>query len=114
IGWIYDEPGHGASIGRLTTVTDSASGCAAESRFDYDAMGGVTSRERCYDGVAGTMKARYNLAREIAETTYPDGEVVQSQYGGDGRVAAVPGLVSTLHYDVTGALDLLQSASGVE
>jgi RHS repeat-associated protein len=114
IDWTYDEPGHGASVGRLTSIHDSTSGCAVESRLEYDAMGGVTALQRCYDGVIATARTRYNLGRQVAETTYPDGEVVQRQYGSDGRVSAVPGLVSALHYDVTGALDWMQYANGVE
>jgi RHS repeat-associated protein len=111
----YDEAGHGASKGLLTSVYDpSASGCPqgkAES-YVYEASGQVSQRTKCIDGRSMTTGFTYDALGRQKQLSYPDNEIVDFTYDSAGRLASVPGYVSSLKYDAAGRIRTLAYANG--
>ena len=109
--WHYDEPGHGAGAGRLTSVVDpSAAGCHRGARSDqslqlrYDEAGQVTDQWQCVLGRAASLGVGYDdLGRETA-LRYPDGQVVRSHYDDGDHLTSVDGYADHLDYDSAGRL----------
>jgi RHS repeat-associated protein len=109
----YDEAGHGAAIGRLTSVEDSESrsdGCpdGRSSAYSYDEAGDVQLRTDCVEGRAETMEFAFDALGRPEAVVYPDGERVDYRYDGAGRLRSVPGLIETIAYE---ADDLVQSVA---
>jgi RHS repeat-associated protein len=105
--WNYDEPGHGASLGRLTSIIDSAeSRCPNNiSRdFTYDEMGKVIVHKQCIEGLTYEFQFRYDKLGRIEWMKYPDREEVTYGYNAAGQLATMPGYVNSISYDAAGRL----------
>jgi len=98
--WTYDEQGHGASFGRVTTVTD---GSGSES-LSYDESGRVVSQTKCIRGSCYTTAQSYDVAGRPLAVTYPDGEVVTNTYSASGDLVSIPGYLTSATYDARGQL----------
>jgi RHS repeat-associated protein len=96
----YDEAGHGASKGRLTSVSNAA---ASESTT-FDVMGRVAASTRCVSGICYSVQRTYDALGRLATVTYPDGETVTYGYDVSGRLASVSGYVNSFSYDARGRL----------
>jgi RHS repeat-associated protein len=103
--WQYDEAGHGAGIGRLTSIADpTGKGCAAgRSRsLVYDSAGQVTKDTNCVDGDTQTMRLEFDQLGRQKAVTYPDGERQAYGYDTAGRLRDMPGLIGEFEYDADG------------
>ena len=107
--WTYDEANHGASKGRLTTVTF----VGGSTSTSYDATGRANSETRCVDTVCKTMTTAYDVAGRAATITYPDSEAVAHTYDGGGRLKSVGGYVTSLLYDARDQLTTITLGNGV-
>jgi YD repeat-containing protein len=84
----YDELAHGASIGRLTSVSYNR---GSES-YSYDPKGRTSSVARALDGRQRTMAYQYDSLDRLSSLQFPGpGETVTSAYGSDGNVVSVSG-----------------------
>jgi RHS repeat-associated protein len=114
--WSYDEPGHGAGIGRLTSVADPTGKLCGPSslteQLSYDSMGRVTSRTKCILGKSYGIGFGYDSLGRLQTLTYPDQEVVTYRYNPAGRLHSIPGYVNVMFYDATGALTSVHLANG--
>jgi RHS repeat-associated protein len=104
IEWHYDEPGVAYGAGRLTSILDSASGCDATARFQYDSHGRVIRTEKCFDGITVAMGQQYDAYGRLAAIVYPDEETVSRGYDLAGRLQSVNGYVTSMAYDLEGRL----------
>jgi RHS repeat-associated protein len=113
--WTYDEPGHGPSIGRLTSVRDeSARGCPGRrSRaFEYDEAGNAIAETRCVTGMQLTFRTSFDALNRPHAVTYPDGETVRHRYDRAGRLTGLSGYAGGLRYDEEGRLTAATWANG--
>jgi RHS repeat-associated protein len=111
----YDEPGHGASKGQLTSVYDSsATGCAQgkSESYVYDGSGEISQRTKCIDGQSLTTAFVYDSLGRQKQLSYPDNEIVNFTYNSAGQLASVPGYVSSLKYDAAGHIRTAAYANG--
>jgi len=106
--WFFDEPGHGASIGRLTRIV-YPSGGGSES-YIYGSGGELLSSTQTIGATSKTMASTYDLLGRPSTMTYPDGEIVSYGYNADGSLASVSGYVNSMTYGANG--ELLQIAYG--
>ena len=117
VTWNYDELGHGAAKGQLTSMVDpSASGCP-QSRSEersYDSFGQLTSLTKCIDGRTYTTGFAYDDVGRHRSVTYPDSEVVQYTYDLAGRLDGMPGYVTRMEYDADGRLEHVAYANSTE
>jgi RHS repeat-associated protein len=107
ITWNYDEPGHGAGLGRLTSVRDTLEAHCPGNRSEestYDVMGQVTVHNQCIEGITYKMVSSYDQLDRLKTLTYPDGEVVTYGYNLAGRLQSVSGYVNSMSYDAAGRL----------
>jgi RHS repeat-associated protein len=118
--WNYDEPGHGASLGRLTTVQDpSATGCRnkASRSLSYDLGGNVTKDVRCIRGIARTFRSQYDALDRLKTLTYPgtttnpSGEQLTYTYDAAGDLFSVSGYVRAMRYNPRGQLAAIDYAN---
>jgi RHS repeat-associated protein len=89
--YFYDSPGHGASIGRLVHASNDINAAYDPS---YDSMGRVTSQTYCIPSdCSNTTKvsAQYDLAGNLTQLTYPDGQVINQTWNGAGEVSQITG-----------------------
>jgi RHS repeat-associated protein len=105
---VYDEAGHGAGMGALTSVSDAF---GSES-LGYDFAGRVVSTTRCVTGLCFTTGRSYDAAGRLASVTYPDGEVVPYSYDTAGNLLSVGGYATGLTYDAGGHLLSIQYGNG--
>jgi RHS repeat-associated protein len=106
--WSYDQPGHGFSLGRLTSVTDPN---GSES-FTYDSLGRAVATTKCVLGTCQTLQQAYDSMDRVTSLTYPDGEVVTYAYDSTGRLASVSGYVQSMTYNAAGQLLSARYANG--
>jgi RHS repeat-associated protein len=102
ITWNYDETGHGAGIGRLTSISDlSSNGCPQthSAEYTYDEHGLVTTHVKCIDGLSYMTTLNRDVLARIGNITYPDLETVTYGYDTAGRVNSVSGYVDKIEYD---------------
>ena len=85
VTYTYDQSGHGAGIGRLTSVTDAA-GTVSRS---YDQLGNLLTDARTTGAAALTTAYTYDAANRIASITYPSGANVVYTRDTMGRITAV-------------------------
>jgi RHS repeat-associated protein len=119
--WLYDEPGRGASIGKLTSVVDtSAAGCPFKAgggftvdERSYDALGRLEKRSVCIDGKTLTWSFSFDVLNRLHTMTYPDGEVVTYGYDVAGRVSSVSGILTEMLYSPDGQPSVVRFANGV-
>jgi RHS repeat-associated protein len=105
--WNYDEPGHGASVGRLTSVSDpTGSSCAngLSEQLSYHPMGQVSSHTKCVLGRQYTTRSGYDVLGRQSWVEYPDSESVDYLYDAAGRLRSMPGYVDSFSYDAAGHL----------
>jgi RHS repeat-associated protein len=108
ITWTYDEAGHGASKGRLTSISDAS---GTEARV-YDAAGNITSSTKCVTGNCATTGFTYDVSGRPSSITYPSGEVVSYGYDATGRVTSVGGYVNSIQYNGRGQITQVGYANG--
>jgi RHS repeat-associated protein len=117
VTWAYDEPGHGAGQGQLTSVTDpSAAGCPQDHSEDltYDLNGQVTSQTNCVAGRAYTMGFGYDQLGRPTQVTYPGSQTVSYTYGTAGQLASMPGYVSQFRHNAAGQVEQADYAKGTQ
>jgi RHS repeat-associated protein len=105
--WRYDEPGHGAGRGRLTSVSDtSGNGCPGgiTRGLRYGARGNVTSQTTCIEGQTRRIRFRFDALDRQTRVVYPDGERVPYGYDSAGRLERVGDYATNMHYDPSGLL----------
>jgi RHS repeat-associated protein len=105
VTWHYDEAGHGAGIGRLTSISDlTGKGCPAarSRRLTYDQRGQVNQDTRCVSGSKQTMGFEFDELGRNKTIIYPDGQRQSYKYDAAGRLGGIPGLVSKFTYDAGG------------
>jgi YD repeat-containing protein len=105
----YDEPGHGAGVGRRTSMTD-ASGSSA---WTYDALGREVSKTQVIEGEVFNTAQSYDVAGRLSTQTYPDGEVVSYGYDAAGRIASAGNYVLDTLYDARGSVLTRALGNGV-
>jgi RHS repeat-associated protein len=87
------------AIGRLVEIYNGASDSAY---FNYDALGRVVSHTRYWAGGGGTVNASYDLAGDLTQLTYPNGEVVKYTPDSAGRIVSAVDNGNGINF-VTGA-----------
>lgn len=115
----YDDPQALNSIGQLTRVVDES----GETRFRiYDERGRVRAVTKAIDVVGerteATMFYAYDAAGHLTALTYPDGEVVRTDYDAGGRPVALSNgagmsFVTDVRYDLFGRMTKLEHGNGV-
>jgi len=113
--WRFDQAGHGAAQGRLTSIQDStAIGCPAASshRYSYDRSGNVTSEIRCVKGHTITFAMKYNQANQLAVLTYPDAKKVTYTYDTASQLRSVSNYVTHLTYTAAGQIRSARYGNG--
>jgi RHS repeat-associated protein len=85
VTYTYDQSGHGAGIGRLTSMSDAA-GTLSRS---YDQLGNLLTDARTAGTVNLTTTYTYDAANRIASITYPSGAVVSYTRDTMGHVSSV-------------------------
>ncbi len=122
INWLYDEPGHGNSIGRLTAITDTNGiGCPFRNGVPggwvvdertYDLAGRVTSNTLCVEGESKTFGFAYDAMGRQRSITYPDGEIVIYRYNDAGQLRRIDGYVKDILYDAAGRITNISYDNG--
>ena len=105
--WHYDQRGHGASIGKLTTVhDDSAQGCPLQTSrsLTYNTSGDLTTDLHCVRGVTKTFRNTYDKLGRLKTLTYPDNERINNTYDAAGHIYSVSGYVTAMHYNARGQI----------
>jgi RHS repeat-associated protein len=117
----YDEPSHGFSKGRLTTVVDQS---GLES-FVYDERGRVTGttkqiKKTPTSTISASTGFAYDEGDHLVRIRYPDGELVWNFYGAAGQLVSVQQdslvvgpYVSSIEYDIFGRMTKLVHGNGV-
>lgn len=106
--WTYDEPGHGAGVGRLTSITYPG---GSESHT-WNSLGLETATRLTVGTTTKTTAATYDPLDRLSTLTYPDGEVVTYGYGSDGELSRVGGYVSAMTWSPNGQLTQVAYANG--
>lgn len=117
VTWRYDEPGRGASTGRLTSVHDpTGEGCpeARSESMSYDSVGQLTIHDKCVLGVNYRLKFTYDKLGRQVSIVYPDGEEVRSTYDGAGRLSRVSNYVDAMTYGAAGEMLSAKLSNGTE
>ena len=118
VAYTYDQSGHGAGIGRLTSVSDAA-GTLSRS---YDQLGNLLSDARTTSVASLTMAYSYDAANRIASITYPSGAAVSYTRDTMGRITAVAAqpnggtstpVVSNVAYEPFGPYNGLTNGNGI-
>lgn len=101
--WKYDEGGHGASVGRLTSVSelDTTRNPKGSAQFSYDIKGRVTSSTKCRAMTCVTINTAFDNVGRLASLTYPDAS---------GAISPTSETVK-YGYDASGALTSMSGAS---
>jgi len=109
----YDESGHGESLGRRTTMTDTS----GSTSWTYDTRGRVTQEVKVIDTETFTTTMTYNSLDQVVTTTYPDGEVVTNTYNAATQpvslTSSLDDYVTGATYEATGALADLVLGNGL-
>jgi RHS repeat-associated protein len=118
VTYTYDQSGHGAGIGRLTSVTDAA-GTLSRS---YDQLGNLLTETRTKGTVVLNTAYTYDAASRIASIAYPSGATVSYTRDTMGRITAVAAqptggastpVVSNVTYEPFGPYKGLTNGNGV-
>jgi YD repeat-containing protein len=119
VTYVYDQPGAGFGIGRLTEVTDEA----GRLQRRYDERGNVLSETRTLGGASLTTAYRYDKASRIASVIYPSGWTAGYSRDAMGRITAVaatpPGgaavpVAGSIAYQPFGPLAGLAYGNGID
>jgi RHS repeat-associated protein len=106
--WNYDEAGHGASVGQLTSVAYPGGG----ESHTWDALGHETATTLTVGTTAKTFQTAYDALGRVRTLTYPDAEVVTYGYAPDGQLATVSGYVNGMTWSPGGQLTQVLYANG--
>ena len=118
VTYTYDQNGHGAGIGRLTSVSDAA---GTLSR-NYDQLGNLLSDARTTSAASLTTAYTYDTANRIASIVYPSGATVSYARDTMGRITTVAvqpnggtsePVVSNVTYEPFGPYNGLTNGNGV-
>jgi len=118
VTYTYDQNGHGAGIGRLTSVSDAA-GTLSRS---YDQLGNLLSDARTTSAASLTTAYAYDAANRIASITYPSGVTVSYTRDTMGRITAIgeqpsgganTSVASNITYEPFGPYNGLTNGNGV-
>ncbi len=114
----YDRVGHGSGVGRMTGTLD-ASGWVS---YTYDAEGHITRRDHRRGGATYTFHHAYDAGGRLLGTRYPDGDVIGKDpttgtgtplgYDVWGHLASIPGIATSITYDMAGKPAALINANG--
>lgn len=117
---VYDNCQNG--VGRLCQESTPASwingGLESGTQFSYDPMGRVTGTHRFSYGAQAWqngMAAKYDLAGNLSQITYPDNRIVTQSFDGAGRLASVADITSgtpVTYVNGGGSNDITYWASG--
>ncbi len=88
VGYAYDEPGYGASLGRKTRAW-TADGI--QRTWAYDPRGRVTTATLTIDGQPFLQTFAYDAMDRLTRRVDPDGEALQLAYGPHGWPTALTG-----------------------
>jgi RHS repeat-associated protein len=113
--WTYDEPHHGAGIGRLTSISDpTGSRCKRRlsERRNYNSVGQVTSKSKCILGKVYTTTSGYDELGRLASVQYPNAEVVRYHYDAAGDLHRMSGYVDALSHNADGQFKTAEFANG--
>jgi RHS repeat-associated protein len=117
VSYVYDQPGAGFGIGRLTKVIDEGGTLMRR----YDERGNVLRDVRMLGPAILTTAYAYDAANRIAAVTYPSGWVARYTRDAMGRITAVaakpPGgaalpVAGSIAYQPFGPLDGLVYGNG--
>jgi RHS repeat-associated protein len=112
--WTYDGcAGTQCYLGSLTGVTFPG----GHQEFRYDGQGRVTWARKVIDGQEFVFARGYDALGRLQWSTLPDGDTVGTPanpitYTPTGRIATIPGYVSSTQYDALGRLTSLAYANG--
>jgi RHS repeat-associated protein len=115
LGFRYDQAGHGASIGQLTTETDStATACASTvvKKFSYDTAGRPASETDCIGGKTEAIGYGYDANGRLNSLTYPGPEQVTLGYDAAGRPDRLGNYVTSATYGPGGAITGMKLGDG--
>src|SRR5262249_4577682 len=99
-GYLYDQtgvwgPAETNTVGRLGLVSNGhfvGDGHFAATLFSYDAMGRINQQWDCPPSTYGigclTVGAQYDLAGDLTQLTYPNGEAVKFAFDSAGRATS--------------------------
>lgn len=119
VSWVYDSGGVANGLGRLARVDD---GSGATEVLGYDARGRQREVRRTIEVDGSSRQARfryqYDANDRVTAMTYPDGEVVRTEYDDGGQAIALYNdagvfFVTDARYDLLGRPTLVQHANGV-
>ena len=119
VTYVYDEPGHGFGVERLTSVTDAV---GTLSRF-YDERGNLLSETRVRNGTTLLTTYTYDAASRTKSITYPSGLAVNYLRDAMGRITSVSAkptaapspvpVVSNIAYQPFGPMNAMTFGNGV-
>jgi RHS repeat-associated protein len=103
------------NVGRLTTIASPGT----ILKLDYDAAGRTVKQKRTLDSVDHTFQRRFDAAGRLTGITFPDGDAVGTpgdpwDYDEAGRLASIPGILSSLSYDAAGRPTQQANANGTQ
>lgn len=115
--WNYDEPGHGAGIGRLTSISDPTGRRCGPGRvtekLTYNAMGQVTDRTKCVYGKTLDLGLGYDTLGRLKTVTYPDNEMVTYSYDLAGRLYSLSNYLLSIGYNAAGQVTAVNFPNGL-
>lgn len=106
--WTYDEAGHGAGVGRITSVSDPS---GSES-LTYAPNGLPSSTTKCIQGLCKNLSTTYDLMDRARGMTFGDGETISYEYDSIGNLVSVPGYLSSASYNSRGQMLQATYANG--
>jgi RHS repeat-associated protein len=115
LGFRYDQAGHGASIGQLTSETDStATACTSTvvKTFSYDTTGRPASETDCIGGKTEAIGYGYDIHGRLNSLTYPGPEQVTLGYDAAGRPDRLGSYVTSATYNPGGAITDMKLGDG--
>jgi RHS repeat-associated protein len=114
IHWTYDQPGHGNSIGELTSAANLAGNrCPAGTTdsYSYDAIG-LSSHTQCVNGTTRTTTFAHDPLGRQRQITYPNNRALTYTYNSAGDLQAIPGLIDGITYDTADRTSTVSYANG--
>ncbi|QTN26503.1 VCBS repeat-containing protein [Rhodoferax sp. AJA081-3] len=109
----YDASPNGQSIcgGRLCAIEDDA----GTTVFHYTADGRLAKKERTTpEGKRLAFSFEYNFRGLVSAIEYPDRTRIAYEYGAEGEVVRIDGIIDRFGYDERGRPTLIVYANGVE
>lgn len=114
VSWTYDQVQDGYyNVGKVTSNADAA----GTRTFGYDALGHVVKTVRTVGSTAYEFRYGFDTGDRKLWTTYPDGDTQGTaaaplRYDSAGRLAAIPGYVTSATYNADGKVTTIANANG--